>query len=161
MAVYLSMQRVRFSSPDAYEKFQVVFGNVRHHLMSKPGFLHLTWWNHPDEPGWFNEVSLWASKEALNDWHMDTYHKHAKEWASNGAIMEDIITNFELVSTRLLRICPTCGNFQDKPYELTQEQMVLRESCPQCGFHFPVAEETPTSTSVFKDLVGAPSESPS
>ncbi len=28
---------------------------------------------------------------------MDTYHKHAKEWAANGAIMEDIITNFELV----------------------------------------------------------------
>ena len=112
-------------------------------------------WNRPDEPGWFNEVSLWASKEALNDWHMDTYHKHAKEWAANGAIMEDIITNFELVSTRLLRICPTCGNFQDKPYELTQEQMVLKESCPQCGFHFPVAAETPTSTSVFKDLVGA------
>jgi hypothetical protein len=37
--------------------------------------------------------------------------------------------------------------------------MVLRESCPQCGFHFPVAEETPTSTSVFKDLVGATQES--
>ena len=122
MAIYLSMQRVRFSSPDAYEKFRLVFGNVRHHLMSKPGFLHLTWWTHPDDPNWFNEVSMWASKEALNDWHMDTYHKHAKEWAANGAIMEDIITNFELVGTRLLRICPTCGTLQDKPYELAQEQ---------------------------------------
>jgi len=42
---------------------------------------------------------MWASKEALNDWHLDTYHKYAKEWAANGAIMEDIITNFELVGT--------------------------------------------------------------
>jgi endogenous inhibitor of DNA gyrase (YacG/DUF329 family) len=95
---------------------------------------------------------MWASKESLNDWHMDTYHKHAKEWAANGAIMEDIINNFELVGTRLLRICPTCGKFEDKSYELEYEQKTLAEPCPTCGFHFPVAFETPTSTSVFKDL---------
>jgi heme-degrading monooxygenase HmoA len=154
MAVYLSMQRVRFSSTDAHNKFQLVFGNVRHHLMGKPGFLHLTWWTHPDDPGWFNEISFWASKEALNDWHMDIYHKHAKEWAANGAIMEDIITNFELVGTRLLRICPTCGTLQDKAYELAYEQRVLAEPCPQCGFVFPVLGETPMSTAVFKDLAG-------
>jgi heme-degrading monooxygenase HmoA len=152
LAIYLSMQRVRFSSVDAYSKFQVVFGNVRHHLMTKPGFLHLTWWTHPDDPGWFNEVSFWASKEALTDWHMDTYHKHAKEWAANGAIMEDIITNFELVGTRLLRICPTCGTLQDKPFELAHEQSVLAQPCPTCGFVFPVLGETPMSTAVFKDL---------
>lgn len=152
MAVYLSMQRVRFSSPDAHDKFRIVFNEVRHHLMTKPGFLHLTWWEHPDEPGWYNEVSMWTSKEALNDWHMDTYHKHAKAWASNGAIMEDIINNFELVSTRLLRICPTCGKFEDKAYELEYEQKTLAQPCPVCGFHFPVAAETPSSTSVFKDL---------
>jgi heme-degrading monooxygenase HmoA len=154
MAIYLSMQRVRFSSIDAHDKFRTVFNDVRHHLMTKPGFLHLTWWEHPDEPGWYNEVSMWASKESLNDWHMDTYHKHAKEWAANGAIMEDIINNFELVSTRLLRICPTCGKFEDKAYPLEHEQMTLAQPCPVCGFHFPVASETPTSTSVFKDLVG-------
>jgi len=152
MAIYLSMQRVRFSSPDAYEKFRLVFGNVRHHLMSKPGFLHLTWWTHPDDPNWYNEISMWASKEAVDDWHMDTYHQHAKEWAGGGAIMEDIITNFELVGTRLLRICPTCGHFQDKAYALTQEQAVLHESCPNCGFVFPVLDETEMSTAVFKDL---------
>jgi hypothetical protein len=112
----------------------------------------LTWWVHPDIPDWYNEVSFWASKEALNDWHMDTYHKHAKQWAANGAIMEDIITNFELVGTRLLRICPTCGTLQDKPYELAQEQRVLREPCPNCGFIFPVATETEPSTAVFKDV---------
>lgn len=152
MGIYLSMQRVRFSSPDAYQKFMVVFGNVRHHLKSKPGFIHLTWWVHPDIPDWYNEVSFWASKQALNDWHMDTYHKHAKQWAANGAIMEDIITNFELVGTRLLRICPTCATLQDKPYELAQEQRVLREPCPNCGFVFPVATETEPSTAVFKDV---------
>ncbi|UOT01460.1 hypothetical protein MPY17_20880 [Rhodococcus opacus] len=66
-------------------------------LIGLPGFLHLTWWEHPDDRMWFNECSFWASKEALYDWHTDTYHKHAKAWAANGAIMEDIITNFELV----------------------------------------------------------------
>jgi heme-degrading monooxygenase HmoA len=157
MSVYLSMQRVRFSSPDAYLKFKVVFGDVRHHLMTLPGFLHLTWWQHPDDPTWYNEVSFWASQEALTDWHMNTYHKHAKEWAAGGAIMEDIITNFALVGTRLLRICPTCGKFQDSSFDLTQEQATLAEPCPQCGFHFPVLGETVTSSAVFKDLVSVPS----
>jgi heme-degrading monooxygenase HmoA len=152
VSVYLSMQRVRFSSPDAYLKFAVVFGDVRHHLMTKPGFIHLTWWVHPDDPTWYNEVSFWASKEATMAWHMDTYHKYAKTWAANGAIMEDIITNFDLESTRLLRICPTCGLLQDKEFDLRQEQAVLAQPCPQCGFHFPVMAETANSTAVFKDI---------
>ncbi len=153
MAIYLSMQRVRFSSPDAYEKFKVLFADTRHHLMKLPGFIQLTWWEHPDDPGWFNECSFWASKEALTDWHMDTFHKHAKAWAANGAIMEDIITNFELVGTRLLRICPVCAELQDKAYDLGSEQSVLREQCPNCGFHFPYLTEQPSSFGVFKDLV--------
>jgi endogenous inhibitor of DNA gyrase (YacG/DUF329 family) len=78
---------------------------------------------------------MWTSKEAVDDWHMDTYHKHAKEWAANGAIMEDIITNFELTATRLLRICPTCGTLQDKEYDLAAEQETLGEPCPKCGFN--------------------------
>jgi predicted RNA-binding Zn-ribbon protein involved in translation (DUF1610 family) len=57
--------------------------------------------------------------------------------------MEDVITNFELASTRLLRICPTCGKFQDKAYELSREQATLAEPCPQCGFHFPTWERRP------------------
>lgn len=152
MSIYLSMQRVRFSSPDGYEKFKVLFADTRNHLKPLPGFLHLTWWVHPDDPTWFNEVSLWASKEAVDDWHMNTYHKHAKEWAARGAIMEDIITNFALVGTRLLRVCPVCGTVQDKKYEITHEQKTLAEPCPKCGFHFPVMPETPSSTAVFKDL---------
>lgn len=153
MSVYLSMQRVRFSSPDAYEKFKVIFADTGRHLMKLPGFLHLTWWEHPDDPTWFNECSFWTSRKALTDWHQDTYHKHAKAWAANGAIMEDIITNFELVSTRLLRICPCCGELRDKAYELTQEQAVLQEDCPKCGFAFPYLANQPTSFAVFKDAV--------
>jgi heme-degrading monooxygenase HmoA len=158
MSVYLSMQRVRFSSPDAYEKFKVIFADTRHHLMKLPGFLHLTWWEHPDDPTWFNECSFWTSKKALYDWHQDTYHKHAKAWAANGAIMEDIITNFELVNTRLLRICPCCGELQDKPYQLTHEQAVLQEPCPNCGFHFPHLTEQPSSFAVFKDVAAEPND---
>lgn len=158
MPVYLSMQRVRFSSPDAYQKFAVVFGETRHHLMNKPGFMHLTWWVHPDDPTWYNEVSFWESKAATRAWHMDTYHKFAKAWAANGAIMEDIITNFDLESTRLLRICPTCGLLEDKEFDLRQEQAVLALPCPKCGFHFPVMSGTANSTAVFKDI--APEAAP-
>lgn len=35
------------------------------------------------------------------------------------------------------------------------EQEVLREQCPQCMFHFPVLEETPSSFAVFKDVPAA------
>ncbi len=153
MAIYLSMQRVRFSSPDGYEKFKLLFAEVRNHLKDLPGFLHLTWWVHAEDPSWYNEVSFWTSKDALQDWHMKTYHKNAKAWAAqSGAIMEDIITNFELASTRLLRICPCCSKLQDKPFDLAREQRVLAESCPQCGFHFPVMPETRSSFAVFKDV---------
>src|SRR6516164_3300562 len=113
MAIYQSMQRVRFRTASDYEQFKLVFAGVRHHLKSLPGFLHLTWWTHPDDPTWHNEVSFWTSFEALKDWHMNTYHKHAKQWAvRTGAIIEDIIVNFELKSTRLIRVCPCCVGMQ-------------------------------------------------
>jgi heme-degrading monooxygenase HmoA len=153
MAIYLSMQRVRFASPDSYEKFKVIFGDVRRHLKSLPGFLHLTWWIHPDDPTWHNEVSLWTSMESLKDWHMSPYHKQAKEWAvRTGNIMEDIISNFELKTTRLIRVCPCCAHIQDGVYELEREQRALAQPCPQCGFHFPIMPETTGSTAVFRDL---------
>ena len=152
MSVYLSMQRVRFSSPDGYEKFKVIFADTRNHLMKMPGFLHLTWWVHPEDPGWFNEVIFWVDRESLKDWHMNVYHKYAKEWAARGAIMEDIITNFELTNTRLLRVCPNCGLVEDKAFDLQEEQKVLAEPCPKCEFHFPVMPNTPSSFAVFKDV---------
>jgi Zn ribbon nucleic-acid-binding protein len=84
---------------------------------------------------------------------MIEFHKQAKAWAvRSGAIMEDIITNFELASTRLIRVCPCCGNATDNAYDLMQEQKVLSEPCPKCGFHFPKMAETTDSTAVFKDF---------
>jgi hypothetical protein len=50
MAIYQSMQRVRFSSPDGYAKFKLLFGEVGTQLKTLPGFLHLTWWVHPTGP---------------------------------------------------------------------------------------------------------------
>jgi heme-degrading monooxygenase HmoA len=156
MAVYQSMQRVRFSSEDGYKKFQVVFANVRHQLKKLPGFLHLTWWVHPDDPHWYNEVSFWTSFEALKDWHMDTYHKHAKEWAvRTGAIMEDIIVNFEYKNARLIRVCPACAFISDRAFDVSMEQQTLAEPCPKCGFIFLVMAETANSTAVFKDVAPA------
>jgi len=153
MAIYQSMQRVHFASPDDYKKFQIVFKDVRLHLKKLPGFLHLTWWVHPDDPNWHNEVSFWTSFQALKDWHMNVYHKHAKEWAvRTGAIMQDIITNFELKNARLIRVCPACAHIQDIAYELHREQEVLSETCPKCSFIFPVMAETGSSTAVFKDV---------
>jgi heme-degrading monooxygenase HmoA len=152
MSIYLSMQRVRFSSQDGYEKFKMIFADTRNHLMKLPGFLHLTWWVHPEDPTWFNEVSFWISRESLQDWHMATYHKHAKEWAARGAIMEDIITNFELKGTRLLRVCPCCGLVEDKAFDLAQEQKALAAPCPKCEFNFPVMAPTSSSFAVFKDF---------
>ena len=52
MAIYLSMQRVRFSSADGYAKFRTVFSDVHNHLTKLPGFMHLTWWTHADDPTW-------------------------------------------------------------------------------------------------------------
>ena len=153
MAIYQSMQRVRFSSPDGYQKFMLIFGQTGAQLKTLPGFLHLTWWVHPQDPTWYNEVSFWTSLEALKDWHMNTYHKEAKAWAvRSGAIMEDIITNFELKSTRLIRVCPCCGKAEDKAYDLHREQEALAAPCPKCGFKFPVMPETSDSTAVFKDV---------
>jgi hypothetical protein len=84
---------------------------------------------------------------------MNVYHKHAKAWAvKSGAIMENIITNFELTSTRLIRVCPCCGKTTDEAYPLNQEQKVLAQPCTQCGFHFPTMPETADSTAVFQDI---------
>ena len=96
---------------------------------------------------------MWASKEAVDDWHMDTYHKHAKEWAANGAIMEDIITNFELTAH------PAAAHLSDlrhpagqgvRPRGRAEDAVGAR---PKCGFNFPVAQETANSTVVFKDVM--------
>jgi hypothetical protein len=68
--------------------------------------------------------------------------------------MEDVITNFELKNTRLLRVCPCCGHVQDQ--NLAREREILAEPCPNCQFHFPVMPETTNSTAVFKDAAEVP-----
>jgi heme-degrading monooxygenase HmoA len=153
MAIYQSMQRVRFKSPDDYQKFLVTFAESRHHLMKLPGFLHLTWWVHPEDPTWFNEISFWTGYDALKAWHLNVYHQHAKEWAvRSGAITEDNITNFTFVNARLIRVCPTCADITDTPYALNEEQAVLAQPCRKCGYHFPVMENTKSSMALFKDV---------
>src|SRR5262249_60231849 len=49
--------------------------------------------------------------------------------------MEDIITTFDLASTQFLPVCPCCGGFQDKAYDLSHEQRRLAEPWPKCGYH--------------------------
>src|SRR5262249_20222766 len=105
VSLYMTMGRIRFSSPGAYESFKVLFAETRHHLMKLPGFIHLTWWEHPEDPNLFCEISIWASKEAVNEWHQNGFHQHAKMWAQNGAIMEALINNFTLDGNRILRMC--------------------------------------------------------
>jgi hypothetical protein len=39
----------------------------------------------------------------------------------------------------------------DKPYDLHNEQAVLAEPCPKCGYHFPIMAATRESSAVFKD----------
>jgi heme-degrading monooxygenase HmoA len=148
----MTMGRIRFSSPGAYESFKVLFAETRHHLMKLPGFIHLTWWEHPEDPNLFCEISIWASKEAVNEWHRNGFHQHAKMWAQNGAIMEALINNFTLDGNRILRMCPTCHDAQSEPYDLETEQVRVRQVCPTCGFHFPYMTETPSSFMVGKDI---------
>ena len=50
MSIYLVMGRLRFSSQGSYDKFKVIFADTGPHLMKIPGFLHLTWWIHPEDP---------------------------------------------------------------------------------------------------------------
>ena len=158
MTMYQSMQRVRFKSPDDYVKFLALFADTRNHLMDLPGFLHLTWWVHPEDPTWFNEVSFWTSYESLKDWHLNIFHKHAKEWAvRSGAITENIITNFEFKNARLIRVCPACATISDTPYALNEEQAVLNLPCGTCGYHFPVMPNTKSSMALFKDAPITPS----
>ena len=42
MSYYMSMQSVRFRSPNDYERFKMLFANVAKHLEKIDGFIHLT-----------------------------------------------------------------------------------------------------------------------
>ena len=154
MGMYLSMQRVRFSSPDAYDKFRTVFTDVRHHLMTKPGFVHLTWWEHPDEPGWYNEISMWASKEAVE--RLAHGHVPQARQGVGGQRRHHGGHHHQLRARRRPGCCASArraARSRTSAYDLAAEQKTLGEPCPKCGFNFPVAKETANSTSVFKDII--------
>ena len=152
MAIYLSMQRVRFSSPDAYQKFSVVFGDVRHHLMTKTGFITSRGGSIPTTPpGTTRSASGPARKPSTTGtWTRITSTPRRglpteRSWKTSSPTSRWPAPG-SCGSAR------ACGLLQDKPYDLAHEQAVLAEPCPKCGFHFPVMSETPNSTAVFKDL---------
>jgi heme-degrading monooxygenase HmoA len=142
MGYYMSMQRVRFRSSSDYEVFKKLFAEVKDHLKKIEGFVHLSWWEHPDDPEWFNEVSVWTSKEATVAWHGNGYHKFLKKWGMSGPIMEDIVTNWIHDETKAMRVCPACGHGAVESYELSEERKILSEKCENCGFGFPYLGDT-------------------
>ena len=151
MSYYMSMQSVRFRSPNDYERFKMLFANVAEHLNELDGFIHLTWWEHPDDPNWFNEVSIWRDKAATAQWHNNGYHKYLKKWGLSGPIIEDIVTNWECVESKIMRLCPACQHGTREDFDLKDEQGTKAESCPQCGFKYPQLTTTRSNFAVFKD----------
>ena len=151
MSYYLSMQMVRFRSESDYERFRMLFKDVQHHLRKLSGFVHLTWWQHPDDPSWFNEISIWADKKATLEWHDNGYHKWLKKWGLSGPIIEDIVTNWTLEESKIMRLCPACNTGVREPFEMRAEVSARQTACKECGFRFPFLETTDTSFAVFRD----------
>ncbi len=150
MTYYMSMQSVRFRSPNDYERFKMLFRNVGEHLRKLDGFIHLTWWEHPDDPSWFNEVSIWTSKEATMQWHTNGYHKYLKVWGLSGPIIEDIVTNWECVESKIMRLCPVCKEGVRENFDLREERGAKATPCRKCGFQFPQLEDTDSGFAVFR-----------
>lgn len=157
MAYYMSMQSVRFRSPNDYERFKMLFKNVQQHLRKLDGFIHLTWWEHPDDPAWFNEVSIWTSKEATNAWHTNGYHQYLKQWGLSGPIIEDIVTNWECVESKIMRLCPVCGEGLRENFDLRDEVTTKTIPCSKCGFVYPCLENTASSFATFRSADQTPS----
>ena len=117
MAYYMSMQTIRFRSPNDYEQFKMLLSNVDEHLKKLDGFVHLTWWAHPEDPNWFNEISIWTSKEATDAWHANGYHKYLKQWGVSGPAIENMVTNWECVESKIMRVCPVCGQARGESFD--------------------------------------------
>lgn len=150
MAYYMSMQSVRFRSSNDYESFKMLFRNVRKHLKQLDGFIHLTWWEHPDDPTWFNEVSIWSSKDATAAWHNNGYHKYLKQWGLSGPIIEDIVTNWECVESKIMRLCPVCNEGSRENFDLKDEVATKAAPCGKCGFEFPQLGDTDSAFATFR-----------
>jgi hypothetical protein len=66
MAIYQSMQRVRFRSAGDYEQFKLIFAGVRHHLKTLPGFLqHGKAVGRFRHPGEVEALRTWLGKRVL------------------------------------------------------------------------------------------------
>jgi len=129
----------------------MLLANVDKHLREIEGFIHFSWWVHPNDPGWFNEISIWTSKEATEEWHANGYHKYLKQWGMSGVGIENMITNWECVESKLMRICPVCGTPTAKEFELKDEVSVRKVACSECGFDFPRLGSTPDNFALFRD----------
>lgn len=150
MPYYMSMQSVRFRSSNDYERFKMLFRNVQGHLKKLDGFIHLTWWEHPDDPSWFNEVSIWSSKDATEQWHNNGYHQYLKKWGLSGPIIEDIVTNWECVESKIMRLCPVCHEGVREEFDLKDEVATKAAPCGKCGFEFPRLDDTDSSFATFR-----------
>lgn len=151
MAYYMSMQTVRFRSLNDYEQFRMLFSNVGEHLKKIDGFVHLTWWAHPEDPNWFNEISIWTSKEATQEWHDNGYHKYLKKWGLTGVAIENVITNWECVESKIMRLCPVCNHGYGGAFELKDQAATLETACPQCGFRFPRLQNTRSNFALLRE----------
>lgn len=141
MSYYLSMPAVRFRSPNDYERFQMLFRQAIQAAAKVPGFINITWWTHPEDSELFLETSIWDSKEAPDGWHKDGFHKKLKEWGVQGPIMEDQVTNWTLEDSKILRVCPVCGEGSSQEVDLKQEIKHKQTGCG-CGFAFPYLDTT-------------------
>jgi heme-degrading monooxygenase HmoA len=141
MPYYMSMQAVRFRSPNDYERFQMLFKEAIRAASKIPGFISITWWAHPEDPELFLETSIWDSKEAPDGWHKDGFHKKLKEWGVRGPIMEDQVTNWSLEDSKILRVCPVCGLGISREFDLKEEIKNKKIAC-ECGFAFPHLDTT-------------------
>ena len=150
MAYYMSMQSVRFRSDSDYERFKMLFRNVGEHVKQLDGFIHLTWWVHPEDPAWFNEVSIWSSREATEQWHNNGYHKYLKQWGLSGPIIEDVVTNWECVESKIMRLCPVCGAGLRQEFDLKDEVQARMKPCGTCGFTFPRLDDTDSNFALFR-----------
>lgn len=136
MAYYMSMQAVRFRSPNDLELFKVLLKDALKRVKEVEGFVNVNYWVHLDDPQLFLETSIWESKVAAERWDQSPFHQRLKEWGHTGSIMEDTITNWMSEQAKISRRCPLCGKQSRRPFELKEELKEKSTLC-ECGFSFP------------------------
>ena len=138
MAIYQSMQRVRFSSPDGYEKFKLLFGEVRNQLKTLAGVpapdvvgpspgSQLVQRDQPvDQPGGPQRLAhehLPQASQGVGGSKRRHHGRHHHQFRAEEHSPDPRL--------------PVLRQSTDKAYDLHLEQQVLAEPCPKCGFQFP------------------------